>query len=201
MPCWRCLSPGSADAILDIGCAVGERTLRLAPLCAHAIGVDYSSAGIALARRRAKAAGIANATFIEADVRDLSAIASESVDKAMAVDLVEHIDDDTVAAMLRELSRVLRPGATLAVYTPCRTHYVERLKARNFMLRQESGHIAVRTPGALRRLIESEGWRLQQEFYLPSSYPVFSWAERVLLHVPLVAPFARFRICMSAIRP
>ena len=195
------LSPQRADSILDLGCAAGERTLRIARLCARAIGVDYSSAGIALARQAADAAGITNATFLQADVRDLSAIAAGSVDKAMAVDLVEHITDETVASMLRELSRIMRPGATLALYTPCRTHYVERLKARNWILRQEAGHIAVRTPDALRRLIAGEGWRLQREFYLPSSYPVFSWAERMLADVPLAAPLVRFRICMSAIRP
>ena len=83
-------------------------------------------------RRGRARRGIANVRFVKADVADLSTFADASFDAVAAIDLVEHIDDPTLAAMLGECRRVLRPGGRLGLYTPDRAHYVERLKAHDF---------------------------------------------------------------------
>ena len=91
--------------------------------------------------------------WLEADVADLAPVADGSVDAVAAIDLVEHIDDPTLAAMLRECRRVLKPGGRLGIYTPDRAHYVERMKAHDFLLKQFPQHIAVRRVAEYRRFL------------------------------------------------
>jgi ubiquinone/menaquinone biosynthesis C-methylase UbiE len=65
--------PGSGQRALDVGCGFGDSTLRLAELVGphgEAVGVDAAERFIAVARREAAAAGVANARFLVADVQD-----------------------------------------------------------------------------------------------------------------------------------
>jgi SAM-dependent methyltransferase len=62
---------GSGDRVLDVGCGTGETTrdaARLAP-SGSALGVDLSSAMLAVARQRAEAEGLANAAFEQVDAQ------------------------------------------------------------------------------------------------------------------------------------
>jgi ubiquinone/menaquinone biosynthesis C-methylase UbiE len=63
--------PRSGDRALDVGCGFGDTTLRLAELVGpegEAVGVDAAERFIAVARREAAEARVANARFIVADV-------------------------------------------------------------------------------------------------------------------------------------
>lgn len=195
----RLLEPAFGDVVLELGCAAGEHTLRLAPLVARAIGVDFSPAAIRLARDAAARAG-SRAEFVEGDVRALAGFADASVDKVLAMDLVEHVEDDTLRAMLAECGRVLRPGGRLVLYTPSATHYVERLKARNLVLRQLPGHIAVRGGGAYGALLSGPGWTRVEVSYLPSTYPLFGAIDRLMMRVPGVGASFRHRILVRAFK-
>ena len=93
---------------------------------------------------------------------------------------------------------MLRPGGRLVVYTPSASHYVERMKARNFVLRQLPGHIAVRDGAAYGALLSGQPWSSLRIEYLPSSYPLVGRVERWLMRVPLIAGLFRFRILILA---
>lgn len=190
--------PGPHKTVLDLGSALGDVCFLLAPHVKEAVGVDASPRAIELARARAAERGFANVRFVAGDVADLGAIPERSVDVAGAFDLLEHVDDDTVRRMLRSLARVLKPGGVFVAYTPNREHYVERLKARNVVLRQFPEHIAVRGPRQIRNLLESEGWRLRSLTYSPAPFPLVRWIERALLPVPLLGRFFRYRILLRA---
>jgi SAM-dependent methyltransferase len=194
----RMSQPAPGDVVLDLGCAAGEHSLRLAPLVRQVIGVDSSPDAIALAVERAQDAP--NVTFVRADATRLAEVADASIDKAIAIDFVEHVDDDALARMLDACWRVLRPGGTLAVYTPCATHYVERMKKRDLLLKQIPGHIAVRTPGQFERLLRAHPWRIADRFYLPSTYPLFGALDRAFAALPRIGPWFRFRYCVALAR-
>lgn len=191
----RMLRPDSNDTVIDLGCAAGAHALRLAPLVRRVIGVDNSPAAVAMARQRATS--IDNVEFVEADATMLPGFAADAFDKAMAIDFVEHIDDAALDAMLAAAWRVLRPAGLLAIYTPCRTHYVERLKARGMLLRQTPGHIAVRTPQEILRHAVRGGWIVADAFFLPSTYPLFGRVDQALAHLPGLGALFRFRYCLA----
>lgn len=195
----RMVQPGPSDVVLDLGSAAGTQALRLAPLVQRVIGLDNSPAAVAIARQRAQ--GTSNVKFIEADATRLAGIGDESIDKVMAIDFIEHIEDCDLAAMFDAVWRVLRPGGRLAMYTPCRTHYVERLKARGLFLRQIPGHIAVRTPAQIERLLAGQPWITADSFFLPSTYPFFGLIDRVLEPLPGLGGLFRFRYCLALARP
>ncbi len=122
--------------------------------------------------------------WLEADVADLAPVADGSVDAVAAIDLVEHIDDPTLAAMLRECRRVLKPGGRLGIYTPDRAHYVERMKAHDFLLKQFPQHIAVRRVAEYRRFLAESGFTLELETWSVSPFPLVRWVEKALSPLP-----------------
>lgn len=195
-----CLQPRLDDVVLELGCAAGEHTFRLAPMVRRIIGLDFSPDAIRLARAEGERRG-STAEFVQGDAADLARFADASIDKVLALDLVEHVTDDVLARMFSETWRVLKPCGRLVIYTPSASHYVERMKAANFILRQLPGHIAVRRGAAYQSLLEAQSWATLELEYLPSSYPVFSWIDRCLVRLPRVGSLFRFRILITATKP
>jgi SAM-dependent methyltransferase len=98
--------PGRA---IDIGAAGGGNTRVLVEGGWDALAVDYSEAGVEIARARGVDA-------IRADARDLP-LDSGVCDLVVAFDVLEHIDEDHLAAA--EMARVLKPGGTALISVPC----------------------------------------------------------------------------------
>jgi SAM-dependent methyltransferase len=137
----------------------------------------------------------AGAQFIRADAVRLP-LRNGAAEVVLAADLTEHLDDVTLARILREAGRVLAPGGRLVLYTPDRHHFLERLRERGLM-KQDPSHIGVRSAAELRSAVESAGFEHERAVWLPSHLPGLDLAERLLArHVPLL----RRRIGLTAIR-
>ena len=190
--------PTPEKTVLDLGSALGDVCFLLAPHVKEAIGIDASPRALELAEKRRCEHGFANVRFLRADVAELAGVPDASVDVAGAFDLLEHVDDDTVKRMLAALTRVLKQGGVFVAYTPNREHYVERLKARDLVLKQFPEHIAVRRPREIRWLLENAGWRVRSMRYSTAPFPVFRWIERALAPAPLLGPLFRYRILVEA---
>jgi SAM-dependent methyltransferase len=107
-------------------------------------------------------------------------------DVVLAADLTEHLDDVTLARVLREAQRILADDGRLVLYTPERDHALERLRERG-VLRQDPSHIGVRTAAQLRDAVEAAGFAVERVCWLPSHLPLLSLAERWLARrVPLL---------------
>ncbi len=154
-----------------------------------------------LAERARAARGVANVSFVKGDVADLSLFADGSFDAVAAIDLVEHVDDPTLVAMLKESRRVLRRGGRLGLYTPDRAHYVERLKAHDFILRQFPQHIAVRRAEAYRRFLAEAGFAIDLDTWSVSPFPLVRLLESALSPLPLLGGTFRYRILLRAVSP
>jgi ubiquinone/menaquinone biosynthesis C-methylase UbiE len=192
------LDLGVDDRVLEIGCATGTHTMRLAALCREAVGIDLAAAAIERAKSRAAAAHIFNVRFLRLDASDLVPFPNASFDKVVAIDFTEHINDEAMVLVLREVRRVLRREGRFVIFTPCASHYIERLKRRNLILKQLPGHIAVREPTAYRRLLLQNGFSINSLYFSPSTYPLFGYLDRWLADAPIVGPLFRFRICIVA---
>ena len=98
--------------VLDVGCGTGaqSRTLIKRADVAEVVGADQAT--FLIERARELAAGLEGLTFMEASGDDLPFEAAE-FDVIVAHTVLTHVADPE--AVLAELSRVLRPGGTLAI--------------------------------------------------------------------------------------
>jgi ubiquinone/menaquinone biosynthesis C-methylase UbiE len=171
--------------VLDLGCGMGTFTLEAAQRGARAIGVDMMPAALQAAALVAAQEQVTDARFLRADVAALP-VRSRSADLVLAADLTEHLDEETLQAMLREIRRVLKPAGQLVLYTPEASHLFERLRDSG-LLKQDPSHIGVRSGKDLAAAVHQCGFTIQQLVYLPSHLPVWNLLERALARrVPLL---------------
>jgi SAM-dependent methyltransferase len=167
------VEPHAGERVLDLGCAAGAVSHFLSTFGCETVGVDAEPLAIEAARGL-----FPRLRFEVADVAELP-FPDASFDKAVAADLVEHLDDETFARMLAEVRRVLAPGGTLSLYTPNPGHPIELLKARNLVLAQNPTHIGLRTAPELVRALEQAGFRVDRNEWRPSFYPLLRAVERL----------------------
>jgi SAM-dependent methyltransferase len=174
---------------VDLGCAAGAVTDFLSQFGSHVVGVDSEPRAIAKAQEL-----FPQLEFVLADVRELP-FDDRSFDKAVAADLVEHLDDETFRAMLRELRRVLAAGGTFSLYTPNPRHAIERLKARDRILAQNPTHIGLRDAPTLEKMLRDEGFVVEVSEWRPSFFRGLRTIERV---GGRRLDLLRYRLCVRA---
>ncbi len=105
----------AGEVVVDLGSGMGEGCLfALSRGAASATGINLSGGENELARER-----VPGATFVDTDiVSGLKALPDASVDRIMALNILEHIDKQTLAAVLEEAVRVLKPTGCLIAMTP-----------------------------------------------------------------------------------
>jgi ubiquinone/menaquinone biosynthesis C-methylase UbiE len=170
------LPPLRGRLLVDLGCGMGTFTIEAAGKGASAIGVDPAPAALAAARGVAAAEGVQDARFVRADAAALP-LADTSADVVLAADLTEHLDDVTLARILREAARTLRAGGDLVLYTPDRQHIFEWLRERGFM-KQDPSHIGVRSAQELAQAVSAAGFEVVRLVWLPSHLPGLELLER-----------------------
>ncbi|WP_117195712.1 class I SAM-dependent methyltransferase [Rhizobium terrae] len=109
------LKPG--DRVLDIGCGPAwfwASVMKDAPEGLHLTLADQSSGMVAEAVERCRALPFASVTGREADATALP-LDDGSFEAVIAMHMLYHVADQPAA--LAEMSRVLKPGGTLAVTT------------------------------------------------------------------------------------
>jgi SAM-dependent methyltransferase len=94
--------------VLDLGCGTGRNLVELQAL-ARPVGLDLEGRALAWSRKR----GLQR--LVQGGAEQLPFQAG-SFDTVTALDLLEHIQDDTAGA--REVHRVLRPGGKFLVFVP-----------------------------------------------------------------------------------
>ena len=101
---------GHYTCAADIGCGSGVMTARLLPLSEMTLAVDLTSVRLGQVRR-----SVPGARLLQGDICSLP-LRNESLDLAIVSEVIEHLPDYNPA--LREIARVLRPGATCVVSVP-----------------------------------------------------------------------------------
>lgn len=102
----RTLAPGS---MLDVGCGDGRLLSLLVEHIPSCRGVDLSSAAIRFAR-----AFVPQARFDEVDAGSIA----ETFDVVSAIEVLEHVPDEHVAAFLQALAARCHPGGHVVISVP-----------------------------------------------------------------------------------
>jgi len=104
----RMLELSTKDRVVDIGCGNGRIVFYERASCAQMVGID---AGEHFAPEAEATVDLARG-----DIRRLP-FASGSFDKAYSLDVMEHLPEEGIRAMLSETRRILRPGGLFFVYS------------------------------------------------------------------------------------
>ena len=193
----KMVQPQKGDAILDLGCAGGATAHFCYRFGAEVTGVDISP----LAIKRAKELfSYTDIQFLERDVSSLYDIGDECFNKVVATDLVEHINQDIFEGMVKESYRILKNGGSLSIYTPNPDHFIERMKARNFVLKQNPTHIDIKTMDKIVATLTRYHFRIEMAYYTTSYFPILKCLEFALKPLPLLGNIFRYRICVKGVK-
>jgi 2-polyprenyl-3-methyl-5-hydroxy-6-metoxy-1,4-benzoquinol methylase len=209
------LTPGKR--VLDIGCSNGATMIYCGLQGATVSGQDLDPIAVADANRQLRRYRIAGEAKV-GDARKLD-FADNTFDAVISSDFVEHIDDETKIAMLREARRVLKPGCPLVTKTPnlaylgMALHY-KRLRA---LLKLESPfgiriphtpgtpdpqHIGLATRWSFTRCLVAAGFLNYQYYYAPLRRFGTSMAMEILsTEVPLVRDLLCEELFVRAYKP
>lgn len=141
-------APAGHPKILDVGCGTGMLLTELADI-GDVTGIDVSQLAIDFCLER----GLQNVAISDGTTIPYP---DESFDVVLALDVIEHIEDDAMAA--REILRVLKPGGRAILFVPA----FQFLWGRNDELGR---HFRRYTLPELRGLCERTGFTIQRASY------------------------------------
>lgn len=102
--------------VLELGCGAGSTAILHAPYVAHIHAVDISARMLDIAEEKARAQGVTNITFEQADVSGFNA-PDGTYDAVLTLSLL-HLLEDRDAAIAR-IRRLLKPGGVFVSSTVC----------------------------------------------------------------------------------
>lgn len=175
------------DLAVDLGAGTGLLALALAPLVAEVTAIDISARMLRRLGQRARVAGLANVTTVEADLRRLP-LGDESATLVVSNYAFHHLDDAGKELALSEARRVLRPGGRLVV---CDMMFSLSLEPRDRRLVAEKVlAILKRGPAGVVRILRNAGRVLTGRWEQPA--PPQTWEQMLVargfedVHVELV---------------
>ena len=165
---FRTLSDHPTPCVLDVGCGTGFNVEYLRGYgYSHVTGLDFSNESLVFCRSR-------NLKNLVCSDGARPPLRHESFDVIMALDLIEHLDDDVQA--LQEFGRLLKFDGSLIIFTP----------AFNFLwsLQDEVGNHRRRyTAGELRQKLERVGLDIVKLTYVNTFLFPLIWAGRIALRI------------------
>ncbi len=114
--------------VLDIACGAGYGSALLAQTAAEVMGVDISPEAVTHARA---AYPLANLQFVVGQASAIPDSGQELFDVVVSFETIEHVDQSTQQAFLKEIKRVLKPEGMLIISTPNKLVYSDLPKYHN----------------------------------------------------------------------
>jgi 2-polyprenyl-3-methyl-5-hydroxy-6-metoxy-1,4-benzoquinol methylase len=105
------LKGSKAKLVLDVGCAEGFITSFLSKLPVYVIGIDVDES-IEIAKDKVK-----NTSFIYASITHLP-FRSQVFEAVTCLEVLEHLQDQTIDKGIKEIDRVLKSSGTLIISVP-----------------------------------------------------------------------------------
>ena len=112
--------------VLSLGCGIGDAELLLAQHAGEIVGIDLSPKAIEYASGQAGRAGAANLRFIAGEWQSVLS-GSQPFDAVLAIFFLHHLPDADLAAIPKQLLRILRPGGMVYALEPSERRLSERV--------------------------------------------------------------------------
>jgi len=173
------MARSASGTLVDLGCGTGQLHAQVRDVVSRYIGVDV-----------VRYEGFPDeAQFVRCDLESGPVpLPSGSADVATAVEVIEHVENPR--ALVRELTRLVRPGGWVAVTTP---NQLSALSLATLVVKHQFSQFQDGSyPAHLTALLEVDLRRIAQESGLVDAACAFSLQGRVPLtarHWP--APVAR----------
>jgi len=171
----------AGDRLLDIGCGFGRHSYEALRRGADVVSSDFALPELVEVDALASAMeaegelpdGVSS-TSCNSDVTRLP-FPDDSFDRIIASEVLEHIDDDTGA--LAELTRVLRPGGTLAATVPAALpeRVCWALSDEYHAPKVEGGHVRIYGRGQLAEQMTTAGLIVVDSHRAHSLHTPFWW--------------------------
>lgn len=102
--------------VLEFGCGTGSTAIAHAPYVQHIHATDISSKMIEIARGKADAANVENATFEQSTIEELSA-PDQAYDSVLGLSILHLLEDKE--AVIAKVCKLLKPGGVFVTSTVC----------------------------------------------------------------------------------
>jgi len=171
------LGVGPGDEVVDVGCGEGALAELMARAGLRVTGVE--PAAYLRERFAARLADVDSARVVDGVVERLP-FGDGEVGAALSTEVLEHVDDPDAA--MRELHRVMRPGAVLCLAVP--TSFTELLFWRlHPRYASNATHLRIFTKPELRRLVADHGFEVTH-WEGRNFRPAVAWVFHALLRSP-----------------
>ena len=168
--------------VLELGCGTGRYTRELAPKAGFYLGVEPSPSMLPLARKAC--AGLPHPPILLRARGQALPLRTGSVDVMVAAWVLVNLRPEIREAMLREASRVLRPGPDRGLWL------IENHWDSQFQRYRGRG---AEDQDRLRQLLDSDGFQLVETVSTELRFPDAEEAQRVLGYLCGAAMLARLR--------
>lgn len=193
------VKPDMGDLILECGSSSGKTSIDFArhSQC-FCLGVDFDPEAVRISISNRDAHFPELSGRCEFERGDLTTMQFDKpFNKILMPDFSEHIPDRIFAAILDNIRKQLQ-NATLYVYTPNRSHIFEILKHKNVVLKNEGGHINVKTRKELEGFLAVNGWKVESSAWRRSAIPIIKHFESILGYLPFIGRLFQRRIVVTA---
>jgi ubiquinone/menaquinone biosynthesis C-methylase UbiE len=143
-------------AVMDVACGPATFARAFAPRVARVVGVDFTPAMLAKARRVADDAGLANLEFVCGDGNALP-FADGTFDLALCTYAFHHLPEP--AKVLREMARVVRKGGRVAIVDAIIPERADAGLHNRIERVRDASHATTLTDAGLRELFRAAGLR------------------------------------------
>ena len=184
------------SVVADFACGNGMLMELVAPHIQAYVGVDFSQHFIDSANRKRDRLKINNAKFVCARIENFCAEYPEYFDTGLAMDVSEHVPDGEWMSILESVRTSLKSRGKIYIHTPNADFFLEKLKSRNFLIKQFKEHVAVRTSGRNAEILLRAGFSKVETIFLPH-YNLLKYLHPISF-LPGLGRYFKARLFISA---
>lgn len=163
----------SGKKVLDIGCGAGQITDYLTQKGIESIGIDFSEELLKIAKKN-----FPSSKFILADICEYEQ--KQQVDGIITKDVLFHLSDENLIAVLQKFRRLLKPNGNLCIIMDMPKEAGEQIFVEELDDKYQIYYNYL-TPEKLRDLLEKTGFNIENIQLVKDNYNASSYATGLMI--------------------